>query len=141
MVRSRPIIPRNLKSSLVIEMILNIRASNAIKHRIIFSNIIKDIGKYIRANINIKASYINKQGLIIFCGPTGSGKSTSIYALIDLMDKKTRNIMTLEDPIEYNMQNVRQTEIVPGVIDFVTGIRSILRQDPDVILIGEIRDD
>ena len=82
-----------------------------------------------------------KQGLIIFCGPTGSGKSTSIYALIELMDKKTRNIMTLEDPIEYNMQSVRQTEIIPGIIDFVTGIRSILRQDPDVILIGEIRDE
>ncbi len=82
-----------------------------------------------------------KQGLIIFCGPTGSGKSTSIYALIDLMDKKTRNIMTLEDPIEYNIQDVRQTEIIPGVIDFVTGIRSILRQDPDVVLIGEIRDE
>ena len=82
-----------------------------------------------------------KQGMIIFCGATGSGKSTSIYALIELMDKRTRNIMTLEDPIEYNIINVRQTEIVPGVIDFVTGVRSILRQDPDVILIGEIRDE
>ncbi len=89
----------------------------------------------------LKGITVHKQGMIIFCGPTGSGKSTSIYALIELMDKKGRNIMTLEDPIEYNIANVRQTEIIPGVIDFVSGIRSILRQDPDVILIGEIRDE
>ena len=79
------------------------------------------------------------QGIIIFCGPTGSGKTTSIYALIEQMDKKTRNIMTLEDPVEYEISNVRQTEI--NVIDFATGIRSLLRQDPDVILLGEIRDE
>lgn len=79
-------------------------------------------------------------GMIIFCGPTGSGKTTSIYSLIETMDKKGRNIMTLEDPIEYKISNVRQTEIIPGVISFADGIRSILRQDPDVILIGEIRD-
>ena len=79
-------------------------------------------------------------GLIIFCGPTGSGKTTSIYSLIETMDKTSRNIMTLEDPIEYKIPNVRQTEIINGVIDFVDGMKSILRQDPDVILIGEIRD-
>ncbi len=79
-------------------------------------------------------------GMIIFCGPTGSGKTTSIYSLIETMDKKSRNIMTLEDPIEYKITNVKQTEIIPGIISFVDGIRSILRQDPDVILIGEIRD-
>lgn len=79
-------------------------------------------------------------GMIIFCGPTGSGKTTSIYSLIETMDKKSRNIMTLEDPIEYKIANVRQTEILPGVISFADGIRSILRQDPDVILLGEIRD-
>lgn len=79
-------------------------------------------------------------GLIIFCGPTGSGKTTSIYSLIESMDKKSRNIMTLEDPIEYKITNIRQTEITRGIIDFTDGIKSILRQDPDVILIGEIRD-
>ena len=79
------------------------------------------------------------QGIIIFCGPTGSGKTTSIYALIEQMDKKTRNIITLEDPVEYEISNVRQTEI--NVIDFATGIKSLLRQDPDVILLGEIRDE
>lgn len=80
-------------------------------------------------------------GLIIFCGPTGSGKTTSIYSLIATMDRKSRNIMTLEDPIEYKIPNVRQTEIIPGVINFADGMKSILRQDPDVILIGEIRDE
>ena len=79
-------------------------------------------------------------GIIIFCGPTGSGKTTSIYSLIETIDKKSRNIMTMEDPIEYKISNVRQTEIIPGVISFADGVRSILRQDPDVILIGEIRD-
>ena len=94
---------------------------------------------------NDQVDYLKKicsfsNGMIIFCGPTGSGKTTSIYALIETMDKKSRNIMTLEDPIEYKISNVRQTEIIPGVISFADGIRSILRQDPDVILIGEIRD-
>ena len=79
-------------------------------------------------------------GMIIFCGPTGSGKTTSIYSLIETIDKKSRNVMTLEDPIEYKIAGIRQTEILPGVISFADGIRSILRQDPDVILIGEIRD-
>ena len=81
------------------------------------------------------------QGIIIFCGPTGSGKTTSIYSLMELIDKKARNVMTLEDPIEYKMANVKQTEIKPGVLDFASGVRSILRQDPDVIFIGEIRDE
>ena len=81
------------------------------------------------------------QGIIIFCGPTGSGKTTSIYSLMELIDKKSRNVMTLEDPIEYRMANVRQTEIKQGVLDFASGVRSILRQDPDVIFIGEIRDE
>ncbi len=84
-------------------------------------------------------SFIN--GLVIFCGPTGSGKTTSIYSLIETMDKKSRNIMTLEDSIEYKISNVKQTEIIPGIIDFAIGMKSILRQDPDVILIGEIRDE
>lgn len=85
------------------------------------------------------AQYAN--GLIIFCGPTGSGKTTSIYSILDTIDKKSKNIMTLEDPVEYNIQNVKQTQIKPGIIDFISGIKSILRQDPDVIFIGEVRDE
>jgi general secretion pathway protein E/type IV pilus assembly protein PilB len=89
----------------------------------------------------LKAITAYSCGMIIFCGPTGSGKTTSIYALLEIMDKKTRNIMTLEDPVEYKIAGVRQTEIVPKIIDFADGVRSILRQDPDVILSGEIRDE
>jgi type II secretory ATPase GspE/PulE/Tfp pilus assembly ATPase PilB-like protein len=89
----------------------------------------------------LKKVSLFSNGMIIFCGPTGSGKTTSIYSIIEIMNKKSRNIMTLEDPIECQIANIRQTEIKNGIIDFVGGIRSILRQDPDVILIGEIRDE
>lgn len=91
------------------------------------------------AHLKMISNFTN--GIIIFCGPTGSGKTTSIYSILNTIDKKSRNIMTLEDPIEYKIQNARQTEIIPGVINFPEGIRSILRQDPDIILIGEIRDE
>jgi type II secretory ATPase GspE/PulE/Tfp pilus assembly ATPase PilB-like protein len=79
-------------------------------------------------------------GMIIFCGPTGSGKTTSIYSMLSIIDKQKKNIMTLEDPIEYRINGVKQTDISEGVIDFATGVSSILRQDPDVVFIGEIRD-
>ncbi|MDR1289194.1 MAG: type II/IV secretion system protein [Holosporales bacterium] len=90
--------------------------------------------------LHLKEISSRQHGMIIFCGPTGSGKTTSIYSLLETMDKMTRNIMTLEDPVEYKIQNVRQTEIKHGLINFADGVKSILRQDPDVILIGEIRD-
>lgn len=79
-------------------------------------------------------------GMIIFCGPTGSGKTTSIYSMLATIDKNTKNIMTLEDPVEYKIHGVKQTELKKGIIDFASGVRSILRQDPDIIFIGEIRD-
>ncbi|MBM3468810.1 MAG: type II/IV secretion system protein [Alphaproteobacteria bacterium] len=81
------------------------------------------------------------QGLIILSGPTGSGKTTTLYALLSHMDALSRNIMTLEEPVEYYLPNIRQTEIrEDGPIRFGEGIRSILRQDPDVIFVSEIRD-
>lgn len=88
--------------------------------------------------LKVISNYTN--GMIIFCGPTGSGKTTSIYSILSILDKKSKNIVTLEDPVEYNIPFIRQTEIREGVIDFADGIRSILRQDPDIIFIGEIRD-
>ena len=82
------------------------------------------------------------QGMIIVSGPTGSGKTTSLYALFAEMDSHNRNIMTLEEPIEYHLPGIRQTEIkTGGILSFADGVRSILRQDPDVIFIGEIRDE
>ena len=82
------------------------------------------------------------QDMIIVSGPTGSGKTTTLYALFSQMNSEIRNIMTLEEPVEYQLQGIRQTEIKEGgVVSFSDGVRSILRQDPDVIFIGEIRDE
>lgn len=81
-------------------------------------------------------------GIIVITGPTGSGKTTTLYSMLSYLRSKERNIMTLEDPIEYEMHNIRQTQVQPDIgFDFPQGVRSILRQDPDVILIGEIRDE
>ncbi len=81
-------------------------------------------------------------GLIIFTGPTGSGKTTTLFALLNQLNTPAINIMTLEDPVEYILEGAKQTEIKPGTLEeFNEGIRSILRQDPDVILIGEMRDE
>ncbi len=89
----------------------------------------------------LKVASMSPQGLMILSGPTGSGKTTTLYALFSQMDFETRNIMTLEEPVEYQLPGIRQTEIRDGGINFADGVRSILRQDPDVIFIGEIRDE
>ena len=80
-------------------------------------------------------------GLILSTGPTGSGKSTSLYAILSAINKPDINIITLEDPVEYRVNNVRQVQLNRKAgMTFASGLRSILRQDPDVILVGEIRD-
>jgi general secretion pathway protein E len=80
-------------------------------------------------------------GIILVTGPTGSGKTTTLYAALQQMDRKQRNIMTVEDPVEYDLPGVSQTQInLRAGMTFARGLRAILRQDPDVILIGEIRD-
>jgi general secretion pathway protein E/type IV pilus assembly protein PilB len=80
-------------------------------------------------------------GITVITGPTGSGKTTTLYAILQLLNQQRLNIMTLEDPIEYYIPSIRQTEICPSLnLDYAQGIRSLLRQNPDVILIGEIRD-
>ena len=80
-------------------------------------------------------------GIILVTGPTGSGKSTTLYAALAEIDRRRRNIMTIEDPIEYNIEGISQTQVnVKAGMTFVRGLRAILRQDPDVVLIGEIRD-
>ena len=80
-------------------------------------------------------------GLIIICGPTGSGKTTTLYALLNELDKSALNIMTLEDPVEVVVAGVRQTSIdAARALDYSHGIRALLRQDPDVLMLGEVRD-
>ncbi len=80
-------------------------------------------------------------GLIIVCGPTGSGKTTTLYAAIQKLDTKGRNVMTIEDPIEYQLQDIGQMQVKPKIgLTFARSLRHILRQDPDVVLVGETRD-
>ncbi len=80
-------------------------------------------------------------GMVLVTGPTGSGKTTTLYTALGQVDKETRSVFTLEDPIEYSLPMIRQTPINAEVgMDFAAGLRALLRQDPDVILLGEIRD-
>ncbi len=80
-------------------------------------------------------------GIILVTGPTGSGKTTTLYASLSQINDKTRNILTVEDPIEYNLPGIGQTQVNTKVdMTFARGLRAILRQDPDVVMIGEIRD-
>ncbi|WP_223787587.1 type II secretion system ATPase GspE [Marinicella meishanensis] len=80
-------------------------------------------------------------GIILVTGPTGSGKTTTLYAAIEAINERSRNIMTIEDPIEYHLEGISQTQVNSKVdMSFARGLRAILRQDPDVIMIGEIRD-
>ncbi len=83
----------------------------------------------------------NANGVILLCGPTGSGKSTTMYAMINELNKEEVNVVTLEDPIEYDINGVNQVQVNEKVgMTFANGLRSILRQDPDIIAVGEIRD-
>ncbi len=88
----------------------------------------------------IKEAQKKPEGIIIVTGPTGSGKSTSLYSMLNEINSVEVNIQTLEDPVEYSLPMIRQTNIREGVLDFADGIKALLRQDPDIIFIGEIRD-
>ena len=80
-------------------------------------------------------------GLILLTGPTGSGKTTTLYAMLKELDREANNVVSLEDPIEYNIEGVNQSQVRPEIgYDFASGLRTILRQDPDIIMVGEIRD-
>ncbi len=89
----------------------------------------------------LKLMIARPEGIILVTGPTGSGKTTTLYSILNHINSEGLNIMTLEDPVEYPMPLVRQTSVAESVkLDFANGIRSMMRQDPDVILVGEIRD-
>jgi len=89
----------------------------------------------------LKLMIARPEGIILLTGPTGSGKTTTLYSILNHINSEGLNIMTLEDPVEYPMPLVRQTSVAESVkLDFANGIRSMMRQDPDVILVGEIRD-
>ena len=92
-------------------------------------------------NLNlIKQAQSKPEGIIIVTGPTGSGKTTSLYSMLNEINDVEVNIQTLEDPVEYSLPMIRQTHVREGVLEFADGIKALLRQDPDIIFIGEIRD-
>ncbi|MES3031753.1 MAG: GspE/PulE family protein [Patescibacteria group bacterium] len=93
-------------------------------------------------NLNIVRDALKRPyGLILITGPTGSGKSTTLYSMMNELDKEKSNIVSLEDPVEYHMPDINQSQMMPEIgYTFASGLRSILRQDPDIIMVGEIRD-
>lgn len=102
---------------------------------------LEDMGYHGRALRTIRKGLEQPNGMILTSGPTGSGKSTSLYALIQEIKNDTINIVTLEDPVEYKMDGINQIQVNTEVgLTFASGLRSILRQDPDVVMVGEIRD-
>lgn len=102
---------------------------------------LEDMGYRGRALRTIRKGIGNPNGMILTSGPTGSGKSTSLYALIQEIMDDSINIVTLEDPVEYKMNGINQIQVNADVgLTFAAGLRSILRQDPDVVMVGEIRD-
>ncbi len=89
-----------------------------------------------------QAALREPQGLIVVTGPTGSGKTTTLYAGLNELNTSTRNVMTVEDPVEYKLPDINQMQVKPSIgLTFASGLRHLLRQDPDVVLIGEIRDE
>ena len=89
----------------------------------------------------LKVMMTRPEGILIVTGPTGSGKTTTLYSLLSHQNTESVNIMTLEDPVEYPVTQMRQTSVAEvNKVDFANGIRSIMRQDPDIILVGEVRD-
>ncbi len=103
---------------------------------------LKDLG-FNKVNLKVLEEGIKKtSGILLSTGPTGSGKTTTLYSLLNILNKENINISTLEDPIEYEMKGINQSQVRSNVgFTFASGLRSILRQDPDVIMVGEIRDE
>lgn len=91
---------------------------------------------------NVKEALKKTTGMILVTGPTGSGKTSTLYTVIDMLNTPRVNISTVEDPIEYQIKRVAQTQVNPKIgLTFATGLRSLVRQDPDIIMVGEIRDE
>ncbi|TSD02049.1 MAG: putative type II secretion system protein E [Parcubacteria group bacterium Athens0714_24] len=102
---------------------------------------LKEIGFSEDQLVITKEAIKRPYGMILITGPTGSGKTTTLYAMLQELDKEKYNVVSLEDPIEYNIEGVSQSQVLPEIgYDFANGLRSILRQDPDMIMVGEIRD-
>ena len=103
-----------------------------------------DIGKLgfaEKALVRLKECSQQPHGMILSCGPTGSGKTTTLYSILKFVDSPEKNIVTVEDPVEYQMRGMNQVNVRPALgLTFASVLRSVLRQDPDIIMVGEIRD-
>jgi type IV pilus assembly protein PilB len=100
-----------------------------------------ELGLRGRALKNLEDSILRPHGIIIVCGPTGSGKTTTLYSVLSRINTAKVNIVTLEDPVEYQIHGVNQVQVNPAAgLTFASGMRSFLRQDPNIIMVGEIRD-
>lgn len=103
---------------------------------------LSDLGMADQDLEKIKEAYKKPYGMILVTGPTGSGKTTSNYAILKIINTRDKNIATIEDPVEYEMKGITQIQVNPKTnLTFADGLRSILRQDPDIIFVGEIRDE
>jgi type IV pilus assembly protein PilB len=101
----------------------------------------KQMGLWGRTGEVMRKKIADPYGIILMTGPTGSGKSTTLYSFLQILNQDERNIITLEDPVEYSIQGINQSQVKPEIgYTFANGLRSILRQDPNVIMVGEIRD-
>ncbi len=106
-----------------------------------FSMDLEKIGLENDELIKLKRMISSPYGIIMVSGPTGSGKTTTLYSILNILNDVSKNIITIEDPVEYNLKGVNQMQVNTKIgFDFASGLRSILRQDPDIILVGEIRD-
>lgn len=102
---------------------------------------LKDLGMTLNNREHFSSLIRKPHGIMLVTGPTGSGKSTTLYAGLSEINSKDRNILTVEDPIEFDLEGIGQTQVNPRVdMTFARGLRAILRQDPDVVMVGEIRD-
>lgn len=105
------------------------------------SNTLENLGFHGKGLEDFYASTKQTTGMILVTGPTGSGKSTTLYTALDILNTPYVNISTVEDPVEYQMKRINQTQVRPDIgLTFASGLRSLLRQDPDILMVGEIRD-
>lgn len=101
-----------------------------------------DLGFSDKDITKVREAYSKPYGMVLATGPTGSGKTTTMYAFLKIMNKRNVNIMTIEDPVEYQIKGINQIQVNPKTnLTFAAGLKSIVRQDPNIILVGEIRDE
>jgi type IV pilus assembly protein PilB len=125
------VLPTNYGEKVVMRILDNVKGVSSLEDTGIFPHHLE----IIRRMIN------EPYGIILISGPTGSGKSTTLYSMLSEVDRDSQNVLSLEDPIEYNIAGVSQSQVRPEIgYTFAAGLRSSLRQDPDVIMVGEIRD-